>query len=166
MSSHIYIFGKRYYDVQSLWLSAEKKTTERLYTLDFFDELLERCWDEGVRPIESIEKKQGEHWTRCEEADLSYAILVGPKNEIIDGRHRLTKLFAHKIHCFDAKVFASTDEMAEAEIFPLCPECGSACFITTINPDSFTCRDMGHWLGDFDEVQWGKTQHSDCLCKV
>jgi hypothetical protein len=164
--SHIYMSGKNYYDVQTLWQVSENLPSKKLRTLNYFDELLEQCWDEGTRPIEVIATRKGEHWQRCEEANLSYALLIGPDNRLIDGRHRLTKLFANKIHHFNAKVFKTWEEMSEAEVLPRCPVCHDKCFITTVNPDSYTCRDMGHWLGGFEEVLWEKARKFDCVCPV
>lgn len=58
-----------------------------------------KCWDHDSRIISpndvmnTSRDKFLEHWRRIEDCDLSYPIIIMDENNVIDGMHRLSKLY-------------------------------------------------------------------------
>jgi hypothetical protein len=90
-----------FYCVKCVWAKvATLQLKPRLISTEELKPLQDIEWGDGARASDIIAEKTGPHWTRIEKADLAYPIIVmlyHGKLEIVDGRHRLSKIHLQKL---------------------------------------------------------------------
>jgi hypothetical protein len=89
----LYSNGQHLWLVTTLWAAAEGLPAQDLpvATLAKLPELDEVCWFSDAWGKRPTCRAIIDHARRIRDADLSYPIILGPNNELLDGMHRIAK---------------------------------------------------------------------------